>query len=145
MYSNFHRNSHLFSRPETLKRDSSTDIFQRIMCIFSKTLYRTPLGGCSCSSLLYNQGFIHWSHFFHFFPSFFPFIVNSCNYESFFRKGITNEDFFCFLQYMIYPKTWMLLRQFCLGINLSMHIRENADFPWQKTANDNCWGKFWRL
>ena len=41
--------------------------------------------------------------------------------------------FFGFLQYIIYPKTWMLLRQFCLGINLSMHIRENADFPWQKT------------
>ena len=26
----------------------------------------------------------------------------------------------------------MLLRQFCLGSNLSMHIRTNTDFLWQK-------------
>ena len=26
----------------------------------------------------------------------------------------------------------MLLRQFRLGSNLPMHIRENTDFPWEK-------------
>ena len=35
----------------------------------------------------------------------------------------------------------MLLRQFCPGNNLLMHIRENTDFPRQKTSViAECWG-----
>ena len=61
--------------PETsLKIDFGTGIFLWIFCNFSKNLsYRTPLDDCSCWFLSSNQSFIHWSHFVHFFPSFFLF------------------------------------------------------------------------
>ena len=61
--------------PETsLKIDFGTGIFLWIFCNFSKNLsYRTPLDDCSCWFLCSNQSFIHWSHFVHFFPSFFLF------------------------------------------------------------------------
>ena len=40
-------------------------------------------------------------HFFSFFPSFFsPFIINICNYESLFKKGIKLKIFY-FLQQFI--------------------------------------------
>ena len=83
--------------PETsLKIDFGTGIFLWIFCNFSKNLsYRTPLDDCSCWFLCSNQSFIHWSHFVHFFPSFFCFIVDNCNYGSLLRK-CKNEDFLTF-------------------------------------------------
>ena len=47
-------------------------------------------------------------------------------------ERIQEWRYFYFLKYFIQKLTWMLLRQFHLGNNLLTHIRENADFSFQK-------------
>ena len=100
------------SRSETsLKRDSSTGIFLWILGNFSKNLiYKTCLDDYSWWLLCSNQSFIHWSHYFSVFPSFFPFIIDNCNYGSLLRKCLKTKIFY-FLQYCIKK-----FGQFCLWI-----------------------------
>ena len=107
------------TRPETsLKADSSTGIFLRILHIFSKIImYSTPPDDCSCWFLHSNQSFIHWLHSFHFLLNFFPFIIDNCNYESFVRMGLKIKIFFTII---IQKLTGMLQRQFHRRNNLPM-------------------------
>ena len=58
---------------------------------------------------------------FTFFPSFFPFILDNCNYGSLYRKGIKVKI------------NMNVVKTICLGNNLAKHIRENKDFPRQKS------------
>ena len=67
--------------------------------------------------------------FFCFFLRFFPFIIDNCNCESLFRKGIRMKIFLLFT--IIYPKM-NVADKFESAINLPTHIRENTDFSWQK-------------
>ena len=89
-------------RPKTsLKRDSSTGIPLCILSNFSKNLiYWIPAHDYSLWFLCYNQCFICWS-LFPFFPAFFPFIIDNCNYWSLSREGIKWRFLFYFLQQFI--------------------------------------------
>ena len=93
------------SRPETsLKRDSSTEshILLWILHNFSKKLiYRTPPDDSPADSFFPTKVLsIH--QFFCFFLRFFSFIIDNCNCESLFRKGIRMKIFLLFT--IIYPK-----------------------------------------
>ena len=91
-------------------------------------IYRTLLDDCSCWLLRSNQGFIHWSHIFHFFHHFFLLLLIIAIIRVFFQRGYKNEDFLLFTT--ISPQlTWMLLRHFHLSNNLLMNIRENLNLP----------------
>ena len=97
-------------RPEaSLKRKSSTDIFLWILWNSVK-FCESATADSSVPAV-----FIHQLHLFRFFLHFFKL-------WEFTPKGFE----------IIYPKINMLLRQFCLGNNLTMQIRENTDFPRQK-------------
>ena len=64
-----------------------------------------------------------------FFLSFFPFIIDNCNYGSLLKKCLKMEIFLLFAK--VYSKININVVQIiCLGSNLSMHIRENTDFLW---------------
>ena len=118
------------SKPETLlKRNSSIDIFRRVLCNFSKNLcYRTPRDDCSCWFLPSNQGFANWSQFFRFFLHFFSFTIDNCNYRSLYRKGIKMK--ICVFFTMIYPKINMnVVKTICLGNNLLPHIEKKQISP----------------
>ena len=120
------------SRPETsLKRDSRAGIFLQI---FHNSYFHKP----------YLQNTSRWllSWYLHsnqkcyplitlcsFFPSIFGFIIDNSNNGSLLRKSLKMTIFLLFT--IIYWKINMLLRQFHLGNNLPMHIRENTDFVGQ--------------
>ena len=117
-----------------IKRDSSTGIFPWILKGFSKNIiYRTLVYRWLLLLIPPFQPKFYplITLFFFFYFIFFLLYLNNCNHGSFFRKGVKMKIFY-FLQKFIWKLTWMLLRQFCLGNNLLMHIRENTDFPWQK-------------
>ena len=59
--------------------------------------------------------------FFLFFPSFFPFISNNCNYQN-------------LISLLLFPIkiNVNVVKTVCFDNNLPTHIRENTDFPQQK-------------
>ena len=81
--------------------------------------------------------------FFFVFPSFFPFLSNNCNYGNLFS-------------YILFTITYQkmdvnVVKTICLSNNLSMHIRENTDFPRQKPrqlpsteANFEAYDGYWQ-
>ena len=65
------------------------------------------------------------------FPSFFSLLLSIMAIMAFTQKVSKNEYFFTFYDSFLLFKS-ILLKTFCLGNNLSMHIKENTDFLRQK-------------
>ena len=65
-----------------------------------------------------------------FFLSFFPFIIDNCNYGSLLKKCLKMKIFLVFTK--VYSNININIVQIIrLGSNLPTHIRENTDFLWQ--------------
>ena len=60
-------------------------------------------------------------HTFSFFPSFYPFLTDNCNYGSFFREGIKMKIFS--LLTIVYPKINISVVKTISPRQLSTHIR----------------------
>ena len=78
---------------ETSLTDSSTGIFP-IILRKPRTLFTEPLGVTAPADCLVSTKVLFSDHTFFFFPSFYPFITDNCNYGSLFRVRIKMKIFF---------------------------------------------------
>ena len=119
--------------------------FWKFCVIFRRTLFTEQLRMIAPADYLVLTKVLFSDNTSSFFPSFYPFITDNCNYRSLFRVRIKMKIFFSFLT-IIYPKINMLLRQFRLDNNLPTHIRENTDFLLGKASEiAECRCEFRRL
>ena len=99
--------------PETSLKVTPAQVFSsEFYEIFHKILSEHPLMTATADS-----SYLLITLFFSFFPSlfsFYPFIIDNCNYGRLFRNVI-KMNIFLFLFTITYPKLNMLFRQFCIA------------------------------
>ena len=64
----------------SLKRDSSTGISSEFCAIFQKTCFTEDLQMTALADASVPTKVLFSDHTFSFFPSFYPFIIDNCNY-----------------------------------------------------------------
>ena len=117
------------------QKETPAQVFSWEFCVvFRRTLF-TEYFGWLLLLIAWFQPVLFSDYTFSFFPLFYTFITDNCNYGSLFREGIKMKIFFTFKNNL--SKNYHVVRE---------NIRENTHFLLGKASEiAECRGEFWRL